>query len=93
MLKNKKGTFVVSWVVTVAAIFILMLIFFIFFFLVGVDGNKIKNQIMTETQENQIHINLLNFLRTPVNEKENVQDVIGYAVLEEIDGFIKIGCY
>ncbi len=74
-----------SWIVTVAAIFILLLIFFIFFFLISLDGNKIKNQITTETQENQIHINLLNFLRTPIDGKENVQDIIGYAVLEETE--------
>ena len=84
MLRNKKGGFVMSWVVTVFTIFFLLLVFFIFFFLISLDKNKIHQEIQTETQENQIHINLLNFLRTPVNEKENVGDYIGYAMIEDM---------
>jgi len=83
MRKNKKGGFVMSWVVTVFTIFFLILVFFIFFFLISLDKNKIHQEIQTETQENQIHINLLNFLRTPVNEKENVADYLGYAMIED----------
>ena len=83
MLKNKNGGFVMSWVVTVFTMFFLLLVFFIFFFLIDLDKNKITQEIQTETQENQIHINLLNFLRTPVNEEENVGDYVGYALIED----------
>ena len=74
-----------SWIVTVVVIFLLLLLFLIFFVIFEWDKDRVENEITVKVQENQIEINLLNFLRTPVNEQENVADYIGYAVLEETD--------
>jgi hypothetical protein len=81
---DKKGG-IMNALVIVFCILFLMLVFFIFFFILGADEDRLEQRIKTEVQENQIHINLLNFLRTPVNEDEVVADYIAYAMMEETE--------
>jgi hypothetical protein len=79
---SKKGG-ITSWIVTLVVMLLFILIFFIFFFMLNSQRDQIKNEIKTNVLDNQININLLNFLRTQVTEKENVADYIGYAMLED----------
>ncbi len=74
-----------SWLVILFSIFFLILVFFIFFVLINIGKEQIEQRVTTEVQENQIHINLLNFLRTPAEENETVADYIAYAMMEEIE--------
>ena len=57
-----------------------------YFFLSDVNQELILSyKTIQKKVENKLQIDFLNFLRMPLNEKENVQDYLGYAVLEETD--------
>jgi hypothetical protein len=83
MYKMKKKGFLASWIVTIFVILFLLLLFLIFYILFKIEKATIENQIIKEKVENKLQIDFLNFLRIPINDKENIQDYLGYAVLEE----------
>ncbi len=85
MKKMNKKAGIVSWVVTIATILFLILVFFIFNFLLDLPKDRMRQRVATEVQENQIQINLLNFLRTPVGDDEVIADYIAYAMMEETE--------
>lgn len=82
--KNKRGAFseiIVDIFVIIIFIFIVVLFLMIFKFM----HSQVQNEITFKVEANEADLNLLSFLRAPVDENQDMADYIAKTIIEDED--------